>query len=75
MIKRKKGHLVNSRADEFAAKNNITEQDGEIPTRFRVLALLIQHVTGYGHQIGPVSIRRVIHRRRPINNKSSNIFD
>ncbi|GER47870.1 DNA-directed RNA polymerase II subunit RPB1 [Striga asiatica] len=42
----------------------MTEQNSEIPTRFRVLRLLVQHVTRYRHQIRPVSVRRVIHRHQ-----------
>ena len=38
------------------------EQDGEITARLRTLGLLVQRITRYGHQIGPVSISRVIHR-------------
>lgn len=55
-------NLVNSSAYELAAKNNVTEQNTEVSTGFRVLRLFIQHKPCYRHQIRPVSIRRVIHR-------------
>lgn len=41
----------------------MTEQDSEVPTRFRVLWLLIQHMSSNGHQIRPLCGRRVIHRQ------------
>lgn len=56
-------YLVDGRADELAAEHNVTEQDGEVAARLRVLRLLVQHEPRYGHQVRPVSIRRVIHLR------------
>lgn len=54
-------NLVNSRADELAAENNVTEQDGEIAARLGVLGLLVQHEAGDGHQVRSLSIGAVIH--------------
>ena len=59
-----KNNLINSRADELAAKNNMTKQNREIPTRFRVLGLLIQDEPSNGHQVRPLSICRMIHGNR-----------
>lgn len=59
--KRSKYNLANRRANELAAKNYVTEQYGEVPSRLRIFGLLVQHETSYGHQICPHRIPRVIH--------------
>lgn len=57
----RKKNLVNSRTNELAAKNNVTEQDCEIATSLRLLRLFVEHETGDGHQVCALSIRTVIH--------------
>ena len=57
----KERDLVDSSADELAAENNVTKQDGEITAWLWVLRLLIQHEPCYCHQVRPVCFRRVIH--------------
>ena len=53
--------LADRRADEFAAKNDMTEKDGEVSSSFRKLGLLVQNETSYGHEIGSQSISCMIH--------------
>lgn len=43
------------------------KEDGEVATRFRIPRLLVEHVPGDGHEVGPVRIRLVIHRGNPIS--------
>ena len=59
--KERERDLVDSSADELAAENNVTKQDGEIAAWLWVLRLLIQHEPCYCHQVRPVCLRRVIH--------------
>ena len=61
MNRERERDLVDSSADELAAENNVTEQDGEIAAWLWVLRLLIQHEPCYCHQVRPVCFRRVIH--------------
>jgi len=61
MMSIRKNNLVNSRTNELAAENNVTEQDWEIATSLRLLGLFVQHETGDGHQVCALSIRTVIH--------------
>ena len=61
MNRERERDLVDSSADELAAENNVTEQDGEIAAWLWVLRLLIQHEPCYCHQVRPVCLRRVIH--------------
>lgn len=46
---KKERDLLNGVADEFAAEDNMIEQDGEVAVSFRVLGLLIKNVTGNRH--------------------------
>lgn len=54
-------NLINSRTNEFTAKNNVTKQDSEIAARFRMLRLFVQYETCYGHQICALCICDVVH--------------
>lgn len=54
-------YLIDSRAHKLAAKNNMTEQDGEVSSWLRVLGLLVQHEPSHGHQVSTVSISFMIH--------------
>lgn len=58
---KKRKDLVNGRANELAAENDVTEQDSEVAAGLWVLGLLVEDEPCYGHQVRTMSICRVIH--------------
>ena len=54
--------LVDGGGDEFAAEDDVGEEDGEVAAGLRVAALLVEHVPRDRHQVRPLRLRRVVHR-------------